>query len=312
MVRGIIMERWQLKQRQSLPLEAKVELSKFKIRKWWEHWQGQVYVSFSGGKDSTVLLDLVRSEYPDIPAVFVDTGLEYPEIRDFVKTIDNVTWLKPKMGFKQVLRDFGYPVVSKLQARYVRDVQNATDKNKATVKLRLTGLNRKGIMCPSMKLSKKWLPLTKAPFKVSEKCCDVIKKEPFHRYTRESNRKPFTGTMAGESTMRAKVYLRSGCNAFDGNDPKSNPIAFWTEDDIWGYIKLKNLPYSKIYDMGEKRTGCMFCMFGVHLEKGENRFQRMQRSHPKQWNYCINKLGLGEVLDFIGVKYESEQELFND
>lgn len=68
-----------------------------------------MYVSFSGGKDSTVLLDLVRSEYPNVKAVFVDTGLEYPEIRSFVKTFDNVEILKPKKNFKQVIQEYGYP-----------------------------------------------------------------------------------------------------------------------------------------------------------------------------------------------------------
>ena len=67
---------------------------------------------------------------------------------------------------------------------------------------------------------------------------------------------------------------------------------------------MHSIAYSEIYDMGEKRTGCMFCMFGVHLEKGENRFQRMKKTHPKQYDYCINKLGCGEVLDFIGVEYD--------
>lgn len=89
-----------LAQRQSLPLEAKIEMSKKRIREWYEHYDGDVYVAFSGGKDSTVLLHLVRSMYPDVEAVFSDTGLEYPEIREFVKTIDNVTWVKPKKNFK--------------------------------------------------------------------------------------------------------------------------------------------------------------------------------------------------------------------
>ena len=73
----------------------------------------KIYNSFSGGKDSTVLLDLVRRVFPDCPAVFIDTGLEYPELRDFVKTIDNVVWLKPEMNFKKVIETYGYPIISK-------------------------------------------------------------------------------------------------------------------------------------------------------------------------------------------------------
>ena len=84
------------------------------------HYGGKVAVSFSGGKDSTVLLDLARRAFPDIPAVFVDTGLEYPEIREFVKTVPNVTWLRPEMPFSKVISEYGYPVVSKDVARRIR------------------------------------------------------------------------------------------------------------------------------------------------------------------------------------------------
>ena len=96
------MELWQLQQMQALPLEAKILKTQQRIREWYEHWDGNVYVSFSGGKDSTVLLHIVRGMYPDVPAVFSDTGLEFPEIRAFVKTIPNVTWLRPAMSFRQV------------------------------------------------------------------------------------------------------------------------------------------------------------------------------------------------------------------
>jgi hypothetical protein len=100
---------------QSYSLERKIQLTRERILAWYEWWDGKVYISFSGGKDSTVLFDLVRNEcgLDDVPAVFVDTGLEYPEIRDFVKTFDNVIWLKPKKNFKQVITEYGYPFISK-------------------------------------------------------------------------------------------------------------------------------------------------------------------------------------------------------
>ena len=124
---------WDLSQMQSLPLDAKINMSITRIRGWYEEFWGEVYVSFSGGKDSTVLLDLVRRWYPSVEAVFVDTGLEYPEIREFVKTVDNVTWLKPEMNFKAVIKKYGYPVISKAVAHSVsvakRNPDGAVYKN---------------------------------------------------------------------------------------------------------------------------------------------------------------------------------------
>ena len=103
----------QLKQLQALPLDIKIRKTEQRIREWYEHWEGGVYVSFSGGKDSTVLLDIVRRLYPDVPAVFSDTGLEYPEIKEFVKTFPNVTIVRPKHSFKEILTKYGYPIISK-------------------------------------------------------------------------------------------------------------------------------------------------------------------------------------------------------
>lgn len=106
------MELWELKQKQSLPLEAKILLTKRRIREWYEHWNGNVFVSISG-KDSTVLLDIVRKMYPDVKAVFVNTGLEYPEVRELAMSHENVDVLYPKKTFVQVIKEKGYPLISK-------------------------------------------------------------------------------------------------------------------------------------------------------------------------------------------------------
>jgi len=290
------VELWQLKQRQSLPLEVKISMSKQRIRQWYEHWDGNVYVAFSGGKDSTVLLHLVRSLYPEVPAVFCNTGLEYPEIIKFVKTINDVTWLKPKKTFKKVIEDYGYPVISKENATKIDEI--LTTKSEYLKNKRLYG-DKNG----NGKLPKKWQFLLNAPFKISSRCCYVMKKGPFKSYERHTKNKPFVGTMASDSFMRQTVYLRQGCNAFLNKAPQSNPVAFWLKKDIWDYIKTQQLDYSTVYDMGYNNTGCMFCAFGVHLQKPINKFQLMKTTHLKLYKYCMEKLNLHEVLSYCGIKH---------
>jgi len=303
-----------LQQRQGLDLDIKVKLSECRISEWINHWgKDNVYVSFSGGKDSTVLLHLVRSLYPEVKAVFVDTGLEYPEIKEFVKTIKNVDTLTPSKNFTQVIKEYGYPVVSKNVSRYVRDLQNPTDKNERTRDVRLGKTHSKVGTLP-----KKWMKLVDAPFKCSEQCCDIMKKKPIKDFEKKTKMKPFIGMMADESRSRRLKFAKNNCNSFNQKNPQSNPLSFWTEQDILQYIKDFNIPYcdkiygdiiieDKVYRTTKaKRTGCMFCMFGVHMERSPNRFQQMEKSHPSIHNYCINKLGCGKVLDFIEVPYSQQ------
>ena len=233
------IDKYKLKLRQALPLEEKIKLTKLRIRQWVEHWgEDGVYVSFSGGKDSTVLLHLVRSMYPNVEAVYVDTGLEYPELKQFVRTFDNVTILRPEMAFNKVIEEYGYPVISKKCARYIRDLQNPTEKNKHTRNLRLTGITKGGRYAPTQKLPQKWQFLKDAPFKISEQCCNIMKKNPIKKYIKKNNKVPIIGIMAEESNMREQEYLKSGCNSFNQSLPTSTPIAFWTEQDILQYIYI--------------------------------------------------------------------------
>ena len=153
-------------------------------------------------------------------------------------------------------------------------------------------------------ISKKWQYLINAPFKISDACCDIMKKRPLDLYSKLSGRKSITGMMTEESNRRKRQYIKYGCNAFESKKPYSWPIAFWTEKDIWNYIKINNIAYSKVYDMGENRTGCMFCMFGIQYESEPNRFQRMKITHPKIYNYCMNKLGCESVLNYIGINMD--------
>ena len=294
---------------QSLPLELKIIKSQQRIREWYEHWQGNTYISVSG-KDSMVVYDLVKKQYPNTPAVFCNTGLEWPEVIANIKTLDNVEIIRPKMNFKDVIDKYGYPVVSKEQSWFI--YQYRTTKSEKLKNYRWYGDNKK-----RFKISEKWKYLVDAPFKVSSLCCDVMKKRPFEIYEKKTGRKPFLGVMAADSRQRKGQYLRhGGCNAFNlKKRPRSNPIGFWVKQDVLQYIFENKISYpacygdlvvdnNGIFKMSEEpNTGCMFCMFGVHMESEPNKFQRMKLSHPKQYDYCINKLGLGEVLDYIGVKY---------
>jgi len=288
-----------LQLRQGLPLEEKLKLSIKRIIEWYEYHNGNVYVAFSGGKDSLVLLNLVRSIHPKVVAVFNDTGLEYPEIIEFVKTIENVIWLKPEMNYYQVIKKYGYPVIYKEMAGYIEEMQKGTTEK--LKKKRLYGADNKN---KSGKISNKWQYLINAPFKISDKCCDYLKKKPAEKYEKETGRKAFIGTMAEESNARKTDYYKYGCNSFSTSRQISKPLSFWTEKDIWEYIHKNNIPYSKIYNMGYSRTGCMFCAFGCQKEKGLNKFQLMKQTHSKLYDYCINKLEMGKVLDYIGVNYK--------
>lgn len=303
-----------------------------------------VYVSFSGGKDSTVLLHLTRQLYPDIEAVFVDTGLEYPEIRQFVKTFDNVTILRPEMRFDEVIKTYGYPIISKEVSECVYQGRLALKTNGEKYPYRLlkllgTAKDKNGNK--SIFNKEKYKPLLYTDFICSHYCCNVMKKKPAKQYAKQSGKKPITAQMASESHLREQQWIKNGCNGFDMKSPISNPMSFWTEQDVLHYIKENNLRIASVYgdivykdnpdqirlfeDSEEKlcttgcdRTGCIFCDFGAHLEKGKSRFERLKETHPKQYNYCIgggeynengiwqpNKqgLGMGHVFDELNKIY---------
>jgi len=370
-----------LKQMQSLPLEAKIRMTEDRIRAWYETWKrfeifdeetgktrfetiavegwgeptlkpseyiqsvfdGQVCVNFSGGKDSTVLKHIVDSMYDDVPSLFVNTGLEYPEIQKFAMSQKNVITVRPEMRFDEVIKKYGYPVGSKRISSYVSSARKNPNCKRAKW---LSGEEWTKFVTGG-----KWTFLLDANFDVSDACCAVMKKKPLKKYQKETGRKPMIGTLACESENRRMNWIKYGCNAFESPDPTSQPLSFWTEQDILHYIKKYDVPYCSVYGdiqvkphgadvlegqidlidylgcyepedtletTGCDRTGCIFCMFGCHLEKEPNRFQRLKQTHPRQYEYCIgggemvdgkwqpNKqgLGLGHVLDYIGVKYD--------
>lgn len=177
-----------LKKRQSWSLNRKILESSKRIIEWYEAFDGYVFISFSGGKDSTVLLDLVRKIYPEVVGVFVNTGLEYPEIKSFVKSIDNIIWLKPEIPFHKIIKKYGYPVISKRISQYIYEARNT--KSKYLKELRLNGYNKNKIVSKISMISKKWKYLFYSNIKISHKCCDKLKKHPLDEYVKKNNKYP--------------------------------------------------------------------------------------------------------------------------
>lgn len=333
---------YDLKQMQSLPLEVKIIMSQQRIRQWFDYWDGQVYVSFSGGKDSTVLKHLVENTpgVYGVPSLFVNTGLEYPEIQKFAMSQPNVTTVRPEMRFDEAIKKYGYPMISKEVSNTISGAKNSIKKGVYSLRLSKLGVrkdeygglfdsgmfNYESALNKSMYRQDKWRFLLDSDFDVSSYCCDIMKKKPAKQYEKETGRKAIIGTMAWESQNRRTAWIKHGCNAFESNHPTSQPISFWTEQDILHYIKKYSIPYCSVYgdivvytdadipegqmniidylgayEEGDRlkttgcdRTGCVFCAFGITQDGCPNRFQQLKETHPRLYDYCING---GEFVD---------------
>lgn len=314
--------------KQAQSLQTKIQVTQAKVMEWYMRWKiygSGVYLSFSGGKDSTVLADLTaricKMCNHNLTLVFVDTGLEYPEIRQFVPffaqwlrdtyeiPVELVT-LRPEMTFDKVVSTYGYPVIGKELASTIHSAR----LGQPTALLKMQGLDKYGNPSEFRERYKKYQYLISAPFLISHYCCNVMKKNPAKKYEKETGKKPIIATMAEESQLREKQWLQNGCNAFDVDRPVSTPLSPCVSQDVLQYLNLFQVPYCTVYGdivpidpqislfaqnvplmtTGCDRTGCMFCMFGITCDKNPNRFQRMKQTHPKQYSYCI---GGGHVTD---------------
>lgn len=272
-----------------------MEIAKNNIYEWYEHWEGKVHVGFSGGKDSQAMLHLVRTMYPDVPAVYVNTGLEWPETKKVIRETENIITLRPKMPFHKVIVHYGWPVISKVTAKKLKEIQRGK-----------TLYNRQRRMMGTVldKVPTRWLFMIEAPFLISDMCCVVMKKNPKKEYEKKTGRKPYIDLLADESRNRKVSHIKYGCNKFKDGDNVSRPIMSWSTEDVWRYIRENKIKYAEIYDKGLSQTGCIFCCFGLHLDQSPNRFQVLKSLHPKLHRYVVDKLGLDKICDFMGLPYE--------
>lgn len=366
----------ELQRLQSQPLETKIQMTRQRIREWVTHYgESNVYVSFSGGKDSTVLLDIVRKMgYEKVPAVFVDVPTQFPELKTFAEREKNLEIIKPKKSFYEVCAKYGFPLISKevsdsiyVAKKYLEKLQKETgikpDANSdefanllnQRMKSRAGGANQRLAILLGMLTKDKDNPITTkdanenkstftrekyqfllfSPFDVSARCCNIMKKYPAHEYARKTGRLPMTAQMTEESRLRKQKWLLNGCNAFDLEYPISNPMSFWTEDDVLEYIYKMGIPICSVYgdvveDYGDtmdgqlslndfgcgcgqcrykttgcKRTGCVLCGYGAGTESYEDsRFVKLKETHPKFY-------ALLDVIQNKGITFRQAIEWIN-
>ena len=278
-----------LREKQSWTLAHKIDHSLSVIEAFLAHTNRQAYVSFSGGKDSTILLQLARIVKPDIKAVFCNTGVEFPDIVKFVRKQENVEIIRPEKNFQQVVEEFGFPLVSKTHS----DIIYKSKHNRGGKVYHNYFLGEKKSMYNTPKYAKY---LIDEPYDICGMCCQILKKDPAKKYLERTGLLPMTGELADESLNRATQWVRAGgCNAFKTNNlgavggGKSKPLTIWTEKDIWDYININNLPISDIYYKGATRTGCAGCAFGAHLEKQSMcRYKLLYDLYPNFYKYFMN------------------------
>ena len=273
-----------LRERQQWTLAQKIDHSLGVIDQFVSHFDGQVFVSFSGGKDSVAMLSLVEMIMPDVPCVFIMTGCESPSVCRYIRQQrehHHIEILKPRKTLKQVFAQYGFPIVSKQVSHDIEAV-------------------KRNPYCPSSRkllwrgnpycISERWMYLLNEPYDISARCCHWLKHLPSHEYEQRTGRHPFLGILASESRQRALGYVaQGGCNYFkEGgkNRPRSFPLAIWTDDDVWAYIRDRHLPLPDIYEKGAKRTGCMGCGFGAHIDY--DGIATMKRLWPKWYELVMN------------------------
>lgn len=358
----------ELQEKQSWSYEKKYKTSISKILEFCIKNDFNVSVSFSGGADSTVLMDLVcevwsmtkEDHNKPLLVIYADTSNEFITMKKHVKfmkeyfeqkynIIIDLHIAKGEMSYDKVVKEIGYPVGSKKISRMVRDVREFFKKNNIKwddikdkidngiesadylrnlnfsdqVILRLTGITSKNHISKTWSIPKKWRKLIIAPFDVSEKCCDYLKKEPLKLVQKQFNASPIFGTLAEDSKQRETAYLTTGCNLYRQNGKnQSTPMAYWLRrQDVLRHIYETNLPIAPAYGeliqsedglfefTGEHNTGCKLCLFGCHMEKEPNRIQRLKDLEPATYNYAIRPIeekGLNYkmVMDYINIPWK--------
>lgn len=295
--------------KQKLDYDFKIKYAEARAWEFYNHPDvaGNCYVAV-GGLDSITLLMFLRKIGINVPAVSVSI-LEDKSIQSVHRQL-GVQALKPLKSKVQVIREFGWPVLSKEIAGKISLLQNPSPKNATVRHAIITGETgeyggyRKNTR---MKLSQKWLEkfggyenenenvnYGKPDFLVSDKCCYYLKEKPCNDYAKESGRFPYMGLMASEGGRREKALMMHGCNYISPGTKRSCPFAIFSRQDllrlaielevpvpeIYGKIEQRN--DGTLYTTKAQRTGCSMCGFGIQLEKRPHRFDALWQRDAKE------------------------------
>jgi len=311
-----------LNQRMAYPLDYKIMLAKRRIKSAiMNYGKDNCYLSFSGGKDSTILSHLVLSLGYKLEHVFSNTRLEYKECVTFskewckqngVKLIE----VKPDIRPEEIWKTYGYPMFSKEVATILDRMRRAKKVNPKKIKKVIAFLERLGYkgrlrnqdksMYKRINVKKIKDFLNSNEIRISAQCCDLLKKKPMKKWQKENDKKvAIMGVRAQESLMRRTVWVRKGCIYETKDQVVVNPIIFFTDKDIWEYAKKFNIKFADIYyePHNLERNGCYCCGFGCHRTE-ENNFIKLKEMNPHLWASVTNHWGFSEICKKCGVDIE--------
>jgi 3'-phosphoadenosine 5'-phosphosulfate sulfotransferase (PAPS reductase)/FAD synthetase len=273
------------------PLEKKITYSRALICRALEERSSQV-VCWSGGKDSTVVLHLVRKYRKRIPVIFIETGVDFPETIQFVKEVAakwrldlHASRPSPDVSFWQLGREYGWPILGKGVASNVERARRSQNHRK-----QLSQLERR---------------LVEHEVHISCKCSEILQVRASRPIEQSLNADAkFIGLRAGESRARVRLWVDHGdyyhVKRYYGRGRgiwKVNPIATWTEDDIWRYHKRFRLPICDLYSAGYPRNGCWPCAMAMR----NGQLKRLRQHHPKLFSELVLDSPMGSELIRVAV-----------
>ena len=241
----------------------------------------KVAVAFSGGKDSLVALHMALQIKPDIPVMFVNTGIEFPESLEYTRQLAkdwnlNFYEANARVNFWRLTEEQGLPVAGRGNTTFMRDLSE------------------------------------KADVKLSNSCCHRMKETPARQFYREHKIEgTVTGLRVSESLMRKYNFADYGALRYSSiyNTLISWPLYAWRDEDIANYIEKNNLQRNPIYDMGYNRVGCWACLQDMFYE--DSRLFTLREEHPNMYKTIRKKFGK-QMMNLLKVWADLEDRDFTE